>query len=92
MYKLLMSLSMMLLMSGCATSIGLFSKGEKAKPYFGTQFDSHILANPQELTAKSPVLLWIGYPAALLDLPLSIVADTLVLPYMMQGTQSKTPK
>jgi uncharacterized protein YceK len=92
MYKLLMSLSMMLLMSGCATSIGLFSKGDKAKPYFGTQFDSHILANPQELTAKSPVLLWIGYPAALLDLPLSIVADTLVLPYMMQGTQSKTPK
>ena len=92
MSKLLISFSVLLLISGCATSIGLFSKGDKAKPYFGTQFDSHILANPQELSAKSPVLLWIGYPAALIDLPLSIVADTLVLPYMMQGTQSKTPK
>jgi uncharacterized protein YceK len=92
MYKLLMSVSIVLLMSGCATSLGLFSKGDKAKPYFGTQFDSHILANPQELSAKSPILLWIGYPAALLDLPLSMVADTIVLPYMMQGTQPQIPK
>jgi hypothetical protein len=32
--------------------LGLISKGDKAKPYFGTQFDSHILANPQELNGK----------------------------------------
>ena len=92
MNKLYLSLTLICYLSGCATSLGLITKGDKAKPYFGTQFNAHILANPEQLTAKSPVLLWIGYPAALLDLPLSLVADTLVLPYMMQGTQSKTPK
>ena len=92
MIKLLLSLFISILLCGCATSLGLFSKGDKAKPYFGTQFDSHILANPQELSAKSPILLWIGYPAALLDLPLSMVADTIVLPYMMLGTQPQIPK
>lgn len=92
MYKLLLSVSLIFLVSGCATSLGLISKTDKAMPYFGTKFDSHLVANPHELSAKSPVLLWIGYPLALIDLPFSMVADTLVLPYMMQGTEPQMPK
>lgn len=90
-YRRLIAALLVLNLSGCATSIGLVGKTDKAMPYFGVQFDGHILANPQELSERNPVLLWIGYPLALIDLPLSAVADTLALPYMMQGKKSENP-
>lgn len=90
-FRRLMAVLLVLSLGGCATTIGLVGKTDKAMPYFGVQFDSHILANPNELSDKNPVLLMIGYPLALIDLPLSAVADTLALPYMMQGKQSDSP-
>jgi len=89
--KLVMISVLSSLICGCATSLGLISKTDKAMPYFGTQFDMHLLTQPNELYRSHPLLLCIAYPAALVDLPLSIVADTMVYPYMSQGTTSVEP-
>mgnify|MGYP002136465221 CR=1 FL=1 len=80
-----------LTLSGCATTISVIGKTDKAMPYAGVRFDGHIVANPQELYARHPALLWVGWPLALIDLPLSAVADTVVLPYMLQGKTSAIP-
>lgn len=89
MIKKLVMISLLSSMScGCATSLGLISKTDKAMPYFGTQFDVHFLTQPNELYRSHPLLLCVAYPAALIDLPLSMIADTLVYPYMSQGTKS----
>ena len=70
-----------LLLSGCATSQSK-SEGHWGALYSGTRCDLKFIGG---LSAAAPVW-WIFLPFTLVDLPLSFVADTVVLPIDFRST------
>ena len=81
-----------LIMSGaCAgcSSIWIHGNGGKDGIYPGARGDAELLLEPDKI---GPLPIWVGYPLALIDLPLSAVVDTLLLPvdlaHLPPGIQS----
>jgi uncharacterized protein YceK len=71
---------------GCASLINSF--GEDRHPYAGVRVDAHIIGAPFDASheAISSVNLF-QWPFAFVDLPLSLVMDTLLLPYTAMKPQ-----
>jgi uncharacterized protein YceK len=93
----MMMVFLILLMSGCAT---LIVKSTTASPrekyYMGTKVDASILAQPFHCSKETDVCeavktwpyLW---PLALVDLPLSMVLDTMCFPFEYQKQAHEYP-
>ncbi|WP_275095491.1 YceK/YidQ family lipoprotein [Oryzomonas japonica] len=80
----------LLMVTGCASSIRTFAKtaeGEN-KVYIGTKewIDTYSDPNPPESTK------WQAYFLGLVDMPLSLVMDTLYLPYTVPASFVKPDK
>ncbi|MCL6701811.1 YceK/YidQ family lipoprotein [Pseudomonas sp. T1.Ur] len=69
------------LLTGCATANETFGNGGACgvQPYCGTYFDYQILK--EAVTEDNATYASAFAPLAAIDLPLSFVADTLILPY-----------
>jgi uncharacterized protein YceK len=69
------------LLTGCATANETFGNGGLCgvQPYCGTYFDYQILK--EAVTEENATYASAFAPLAAIDLPLSFVADTLILPY-----------
>lgn len=81
--KLFAALSMPLWLSGCASLISTLSGHPTV--YGGVRFDAAVVAAPFNETSEEHLLfLW---PVALIDLPLSAVCDTLLLPLTLQTSE-----
>jgi uncharacterized protein YceK len=80
----------MLLISGCATLSETFEERShcgNSRIYCGTRVDAIMIAMATDEGAGVLRAFW---PIALIDLPFSIVADTLLLPYTMyKGSEVK---
>jgi uncharacterized protein YceK len=82
--------SVLLLAQGCGTIYSHdLAPGElpgDPQIYRGTHFDAHLLRKaiaPKETIddTEQRAFLWVFLPFILADLPLSVVADTIVLPF-----------
>jgi len=72
-------------LAGCASLIGTFAADSQVnKIYIGTRTDAQLVANG--CPGASPCLL--PRPVAALDLPLSLITDTLLLIYTMPSSPS----
>lgn len=81
------------LTSGCSTLSETFADRPHAPSlvYIGTQVDVAVIGAAGDDSAGILRLFW---PFALMDLPLSLAADTLLLPYTLAhnpAKQAKTP-
>jgi uncharacterized protein YceK len=94
------SLLSALLMVGCASLSVTFNPdpkfGQDKNPiYAGTRFDAMAIAAPFDGPSSSDPrswpdpIFWVFYPLFIVDLPLSMVMDTLLLPYTISH-HSKT--
>jgi uncharacterized protein YceK len=91
-----------LLMVGCASLSVTFNPdpkfGQDKNPiYAGTRFDAEALAAPFDGASSDPgswpdPIIWVFYPFFIVDLPLSMVMDTLLLPYTIPSYHSRTKK
>lgn len=77
-------------LAGCATLMGVVTKDDKARPWFGVRFDWQVITTANH-AGNHPGLPWLTVPAACLDLPLSLGADVLTWPYMSRGTRPVLP-
>ncbi|MET1077284.1 MAG: YceK/YidQ family lipoprotein [Pseudomonas sp.] len=71
------------LLSGCSTVAETFSDPPRCPgrlAYCGTQVDALLISAATDQDAGVLRALW---PIALIDLPFSLVADTLILPYTL---------
>src|SRR5581483_10129447 len=83
-------------LGGCATSGNLFGKRQDCRLYGGTQTDAALIAgglhSDSELSAQPgmerPVAAWAAC-CGLMDLPLSLVADTVTLPVTLPVVLSR---
>lgn len=82
-----------MLLSGCATAFVSMSKTDRRIPYGGTMVDGTILISPGEVGGSGHLGFWVIplYPLALLDLPFSFIADTVMLPFTLQGEKVAPP-
>jgi uncharacterized protein YceK len=80
--------------SGCATAFSVATKNEYSRPYGGTQIDYYFLSSPFEAAGSGHMgsLAFVAWPLALIDLPFSIIGDTVTLPYTLQGEPEKKNK
>jgi len=82
-------------LGGCAASNNLFEKGG-CKVYGGTRTDATLIADgfstdselSQDSRIERPVQVWSGF-CGLVDLPLSFVADTVMLPITVPVTVAR---
>jgi uncharacterized protein YceK len=96
-FGMLFSSSALMLTQGCGTlsTHGVPEKPDAPRVYRGTQHDAHLLRSgvaPKDTdethnNTELRVLILVGSPFLLADLALSLVADTLLLPY--DATRSK---
>ncbi len=90
---LLTTMWLILILSGCATMTETFEDRSHcgvSRVYCGTRVDAMVIAAATDESAGVIRAFW---PIALVDLPLSLVADTLLLPYttfMDTGVKKKT--
>jgi len=92
--KILAILAVLLFCSGCSSLLFLEQRNQKTGPYPGARVDAHLIARPSledfnlsghngppdkelHFDAFSPLVVLYG----LIDLPLSAVLDTLLLPW-----------
>lgn len=73
-------------LAGCGTILQPI--GEGPAPYGGVRWDVDVIraqwgTGPEESTSKSVRRRIVTYPLLILDLPLSLVADTLLFPYAL---------
>ncbi len=74
-------------LGGCATTVNVALKDEYAAPYVGVKTDWYIITCPSEVAGPAHFgkIIFLVYPLALIDLPLSMIGDTITLPYTLQG-------
>lgn len=89
--RFLCSMLACLALGGCASTVGLLTKDDKARPWFGVKTDGYLLSHPAELAEKSLWLPMVACPAAAIDLPFSLVADMIYWPIMSRGRTPATP-
>jgi uncharacterized protein YceK len=63
---------------GCASLVNTI--GGERRPYAGVQADAHIIGALFDTDRQSPANLF-QWPFAFVDMPFSLVMDTLLLPY-----------
>lgn len=80
-----------LTLSGCASTVGLLTKDDKSRPWFGVKTDWYLLSHPAELGEKTVWLPIMACPAAAIDLPFSLVADVIYWPIMSRGRPPALP-
>jgi uncharacterized protein YceK len=78
MMRIIFSVAMLTLCSGCGTILAHVD-GSVTGPYSGVRCDSHLIASVGK-EHDMPVFPWI-IPLSIFDLPLSLATDTLLLPY-----------
>ena len=78
----LASLLLVTTLPGCASLLGTFAESEPNKVFIGVRTDAHLIANG--CPAPSPCLL--PRPLAALDLPFSLVTDTVLLLYTVPSS------
>ena len=83
--KLTLLILACLAFSGCASTVGLLTKDNKARPWFGVKADWYVLTHAAELGEKTWLLPVVACPAAAIDLPFSAVGDLVFWPYLSQG-------
>ncbi|MCP2073152.1 UNVERIFIED_ORG: uncharacterized protein YceK [Pseudomonas lini] len=78
--RIVVTALVMTLLGGCATANETFGNGQLCglHPYCGAATDIEVI---KATTAESAGALRVLAPLAIIDLPFSIVADTLILPY-----------
>lgn len=90
-YRVSAAAVLLCLASGCSTFSETFADRPHAASltYIGTRVDVAVIGAAGDESAGLLRLFW---PFALLDLPLSLSADTLLLPYTLyQDTAAKRP-
>ena len=88
-------MALFLFTSGCSTFSETFDRRSHCAPslvYCGTRVDAQMIAAASD---ESAGLLRIFLPMAIIDLPISLAADTIILPYTIYrdatSTESKSP-
>lgn len=78
--RIVVTALVMTLLGGCATANETFGNGQLCglHPYCGAATDIEVI---KATTAENAGALRVLAPLAIIDLPFSIVADTLILPY-----------
>ncbi len=78
------------MLAGCSTVSETFGDGKHCgiHPYCGSAVDLMVIRGATEENAGVMVVL---APIAIIDLPFSLVADTLVLPYTLLHTDTVEP-
>jgi uncharacterized protein YceK len=84
-------------LGGCAATNNLFGKDGR-KFYGGTQVDASLMSqgfaqdtDDKDQALERPVVVWAGC-CGLVDMPFSIIADTLMLPVTVPSTLSRPGK
>lgn len=90
-FRLCLPALLALTLGGCASTLGLVTRDDKARPWFGTKTDWYLLTHPAELGRKSVLLPVVACPAAAIDLPFSVVADVVYWPVLSRGQHNRLP-
>ncbi len=89
--RILFAMMVLLAGSGCGTftTLKLAQENGKVEPIYGgvrTDINCIVGVKPKPCPGEWALVDWIAKPCSIVDLPLSLVADTLTLPYAIFWT------